>query len=137
MLRSGLSRWSSPDAALERLAERTPMHRVASGSEIGRAILFLADSDQSSFITGQALVADGGALARAEHRVTPAKQFIRRSVEAGLERSGPTMRWAWPVMSGSGSLSSIRGRATGCRATAVDPSPTWPSSAIATAGSGA
>ena len=40
------------------------MRRVASGSEIGRAILFLADSDQSSFITGQALVADGGALAR-------------------------------------------------------------------------
>jgi NAD(P)-dependent dehydrogenase (short-subunit alcohol dehydrogenase family) len=64
MLRSGLSRWSSPEAALERLAERTPMHRVASGAEIGRAILFLADSDQSSFITGQALVADGGALAR-------------------------------------------------------------------------
>jgi NAD(P)-dependent dehydrogenase (short-subunit alcohol dehydrogenase family) len=64
MLRSGLNRWSSPEAALQRLADRTPMSRVAEGAEIGRAILFLADGNQSSFITGQALVADGGALAR-------------------------------------------------------------------------
>ena len=32
--------------------------------EIGRAILFLADDTQSPFMTGQALVVDGGATAR-------------------------------------------------------------------------
>jgi len=64
MLRAGLTRWSEPDAALAQLARRTPLNRVADGAEIGSAILFLADGDQSSFITGQALVADGGALAR-------------------------------------------------------------------------
>jgi NAD(P)-dependent dehydrogenase (short-subunit alcohol dehydrogenase family) len=32
--------------------------------EVAQSILFLADNDRSSFITGQALVVDGGALAR-------------------------------------------------------------------------
>ena len=46
--------------ALERyVRERIPMGRWASPEEIADAILFLA-SDRSSFITGQALVIDGG-----------------------------------------------------------------------------
>ena len=40
------------------------MGRVGLPEEIGKAILFLADSDKSSFMTGQALVVDGGATAR-------------------------------------------------------------------------
>jgi glucose 1-dehydrogenase len=40
------------------------MGRVGRPDEIGRAILFLADNDQSSFMTGQALIVDGGATAR-------------------------------------------------------------------------
>jgi len=64
MLQAGLRRWPDPTAARDRLANSTPLGRIAEPTEIGRAILFLADRDQSSFITGQALVADGGALAR-------------------------------------------------------------------------
>jgi len=46
--------------ALERyVAEKIPMGRWASVEEIAEAILFLA-SDRSSFMTGQALVIDGG-----------------------------------------------------------------------------
>ena len=64
MLQAGLGRWQEPAAARTRLANNTPLGRIADPQEIGRTILFLADRDQSSFITGQALVADGGALAR-------------------------------------------------------------------------
>jgi NAD(P)-dependent dehydrogenase (short-subunit alcohol dehydrogenase family) len=46
--------------ALERyVAEQIPMGRWASVEEIAEAVLFLA-SDRSSFMTGQALVIDGG-----------------------------------------------------------------------------
>ena len=64
MLHAGLRRWPEPDVARTRLANSTPLRRIADPAEIGRTILFLADGQQSSFITGQALVADGGALAR-------------------------------------------------------------------------
>jgi NAD(P)-dependent dehydrogenase (short-subunit alcohol dehydrogenase family) len=40
------------------------MGRVGKPAEIGQTILFLADSDRSSFMTGQALIVDGGATAR-------------------------------------------------------------------------
>jgi len=49
---------------LENLARRTVNGRVGSPAEIASAIYFLADNAQSSFMTGQALVVDGGATAR-------------------------------------------------------------------------
>lgn len=67
MLRQGIRRWASPDgveAELEALAARTPLGRIGRPEEIAEAILFLADARRSSFITGQVIVADGGALAR-------------------------------------------------------------------------
>jgi NAD(P)-dependent dehydrogenase (short-subunit alcohol dehydrogenase family) len=64
MLQAGLRRWPDADVARTRLANSTPLRRIADPAEIGRTILFLADGQQSSFITGQALIADGGALAR-------------------------------------------------------------------------
>jgi len=40
------------------------LQRIGRPEEIARAILFLADGEASSFITGQCLIVDGGALAR-------------------------------------------------------------------------
>lgn len=67
MLRAGVGRWAAPggvDAALGDLARRTPLGRIANPAEIAQVILFLADGDRSSFITGQTIVADGGVTAK-------------------------------------------------------------------------
>jgi glucose 1-dehydrogenase len=68
MLHAGLSRGhvgsGSLKQRLENLADKTVMGRVGKPDEIAHAIYFLADEAQSSFMTGQALVVDGGATAR-------------------------------------------------------------------------
>ena len=43
---------------------KTPSKKVAEPVEIAKVIYFLADNEWSSYITGQALVADGGVLAQ-------------------------------------------------------------------------
>ncbi|MHB0923843.1 MAG: SDR family NAD(P)-dependent oxidoreductase [Bellilinea sp.] len=68
MLRAGLIRdhadaGTLPDR-LENLARRTVNGRVGQPGEIAHAIYFLADNEQSSFMTGQAMIVDGGATAR-------------------------------------------------------------------------
>jgi NAD(P)-dependent dehydrogenase (short-subunit alcohol dehydrogenase family) len=68
MLHAGLNRGhvqgGSLSDRLENLARKTVNGRVGEPEEIARAILFLADSSQSSFMTGQAMIVDGGATAR-------------------------------------------------------------------------
>lgn len=68
MLRAGLGRGHLGGASmierLENLARRTVNGRVGQPAEIAHAIYFLADHTQSSFMTGQALIVDGGATAR-------------------------------------------------------------------------
>ncbi|MEO6578319.1 MAG: SDR family oxidoreductase, partial [Candidatus Limnocylindria bacterium] len=67
MLRQGLERWAAPGSiasALASVADRTPLKRIGRPDEIAQAVLFLADGERSSFITGQTLVVDGGVLAR-------------------------------------------------------------------------
>jgi glucose 1-dehydrogenase len=68
MLRAGLGRGHvHGDDILERLdnlARKTVSGRVGLPEEIAHAIYFLADENQSSFMTGQALIVDGGATAR-------------------------------------------------------------------------
>lgn len=68
MLRAGLGRGhvgqGDMNTRLENLARKTVNGRVGQPAEIAQAIYFLADDRQSSFMTGQALVVDGGATAR-------------------------------------------------------------------------
>lgn len=68
MLRAGFHRGRSgelsEEAQLAALAAKTVNGRVASAQEIASVIYFLADKEQSSFITGQGLLADGGATCR-------------------------------------------------------------------------
>ena len=68
MLRAGLGRGhvghGDMQERLDNLARKTVNGRVGQPEEIAHAIYFLADQEQSSFMTGQALVVDGGATAR-------------------------------------------------------------------------
>lgn len=68
MLRAGLNRGhvSGSDILqrLDNLARKTVNGRVGQPEEIAHAIYFLADNEQSSFMTGQAMIVDGGATCR-------------------------------------------------------------------------
>jgi glucose 1-dehydrogenase len=68
MLRAGLERGhlagDDVHTRLENLARRTVNGRVGTPQEIAHAIYFLADGTQSAFMTGQAMIVDGGATAR-------------------------------------------------------------------------
>jgi glucose 1-dehydrogenase len=67
MLRAGLNRGHVKGGdvytRLDNLARRTVNGRVGQPAEIAHAIYFLADEVQSSFMTGQAMIVDGGATA--------------------------------------------------------------------------
>lgn len=67
MLRRGLERdlfgpGRETDPVRE-LAGRHPLGRIGTPLDIARAVVFLADPEKSSFVTGQGLAVDGGCLA--------------------------------------------------------------------------
>jgi glucose 1-dehydrogenase len=68
MLRAGLERGhlagEDIHTRLDNLARKTVNGRIGKPEEIAQAIYFLADDTQSSFMTGQAMIVDGGATAR-------------------------------------------------------------------------
>jgi NAD(P)-dependent dehydrogenase (short-subunit alcohol dehydrogenase family) len=65
MLDAGFSRHpDGPEAAAQQLISKTPLRRIADPREVAEAILFLADSERSGFMTGQSLLLDGGATLR-------------------------------------------------------------------------
>lgn len=68
MLRAGLGRGHVGSGTLterlENLARKTVNGRIGQPEEIAKCIYFLADNTQSSFMTGQAMIVDGGATAR-------------------------------------------------------------------------
>ena len=68
MLRDGLRRGhvgeGSDEELLEALGHMTVMGRVGQPDEIAQTILYLADPQKSGFMTGHALVVDGGATIR-------------------------------------------------------------------------
>lgn len=68
MLRAGLNRGHVGNGTmqdrLDNLARKTVNGRIGQPEELAHCIYFLADNIQSSFMTGQALIVDGGATAR-------------------------------------------------------------------------
>lgn len=68
MLRASMNRGHfdgpSVQQRLDNLASKTVNGRIGTPREIAQTIFFLADESQSSFMTGQALVVDGGATAK-------------------------------------------------------------------------
>jgi glucose 1-dehydrogenase len=68
MLKAGFARSHVEPGHLEQqllqMASRHPLGRIGLPEDIARAVLFLADSSQSGFMTGQALTVDGGCLAK-------------------------------------------------------------------------
>lgn len=62
MLTNEARQLNLPDNALLEAAIERPLQRVGEPTEIAEAVYFLA-SDKASFITGEALVVDGGGLA--------------------------------------------------------------------------
>lgn len=68
MLQSGLARdqfgSDGIKSALKGLANKIPAGRIGRPEEIAETVYFLADAQGSSFITGQTIVVDGGAMAR-------------------------------------------------------------------------
>lgn len=68
MLHAGLERGhisgTNIEDLMDKLGKKTVIGRVGKPQEIAQASLFLADAQRSSFMTGQALVVDGGATIR-------------------------------------------------------------------------
>lgn len=68
MLRDGLNRKSTNNSNIEEklraLEKRIPVGRVGRPEDIAKMVLFLADDNNSSYVTGQEFVVDGGVTAR-------------------------------------------------------------------------
>lgn len=68
MLVDGLGRGhlnpGSLENKLEDLSAKHPLKRIGEPEEIANVVFFLSDKSRSGFITGQSIIADGGALAR-------------------------------------------------------------------------
>ncbi len=68
MLHAGLNRGhiirSHTSTQIQELSDRTVLKRIGSSKDVAEGILFLADGTRSPFITGQAIVVDGGATAK-------------------------------------------------------------------------
>ena len=68
MLRDGMDRGhvsgGTIDDRLDALAQKTVIGRIGTTEELAHGIYFLADNVQSSFMTGQPMIVDGGATTR-------------------------------------------------------------------------
>lgn len=68
MLRDGMDRGhvsgGTIDDRLDALAKKTVIGRIGTTDELAQGIYFLADNEQSSFMTGQPMIVDGGATTR-------------------------------------------------------------------------
>ena len=56
-----ITKWKVPKSSLREIIDTTPLHRMGKVGDIAALALFLA-SDESSFITGQTVIIDGGIM---------------------------------------------------------------------------
>ena len=63
MLDSEIARYVDRESTIKTIIENVPLKRLARPEEIARAVLYLA-SDESSYVTGAVLSADGGTTAK-------------------------------------------------------------------------
>jgi NAD(P)-dependent dehydrogenase (short-subunit alcohol dehydrogenase family) len=80
VIRTPLFHAGQPEKAEAIVKDKTPWPRLGEGTDIANAALYLA-SDESEFMTGQAMVIDGGALAQGPKFYGPGDNnaFLRRS----------------------------------------------------------
>lgn len=68
MLRAGLERGHTDggtvDDMLDNFADKIPCGRIGLPADVAELVYFLSDNDKSNYITGQALVCDGGVTTR-------------------------------------------------------------------------
>lgn len=67
MLRQGLNRNNlkgNQKEKLDMLSKRHPLERIGTPKEVAQMIYFLTNNNQSSFITGQGFIIDGGTIAK-------------------------------------------------------------------------
>jgi NAD(P)-dependent dehydrogenase (short-subunit alcohol dehydrogenase family) len=63
MMEAALKGETNPEGAIEKIGKSIPLGRVGQPEDIASAVYFLA-SPEASYVTGAALVVDGGLLAR-------------------------------------------------------------------------
>lgn len=63
MLEHFIALQSDPQAYVKRVEQSTPLGRIGTADEVSAAVVFLA-SDESGYVTGSALMVDGGYTAR-------------------------------------------------------------------------
>src|SRR4030095_10731223 len=64
MTRAFIDQAADPAATIAEYESAAPLHRMGTAAEVDKAVFFLA-SEEASFITGSALLVDGGTTAKA------------------------------------------------------------------------
>ena len=114
-MRAGLNRGHLQGGTLtdrlDNLASRTVNGRIGQPEEIAHAIYFLADEAQSSFMTGQALVVDGGLTAQLQDSLAGAVEQTLRDYAS--EKGMPYFRISSMYLITSPTLCSFSASSSG------------------------
>jgi 3-oxoacyl-[acyl-carrier protein] reductase len=77
----------SDPAVAQQLSKGVPLGRLGQPQDIARTVAFLLDQD-SGWITGQTIIADGGVSLRVEPPVTPEEMWTAEALRAAIQVEG-------------------------------------------------